>query len=121
MVMAIEIADLWRALVTPFVRCAMPADQPFLRAMRHEAAGAAASVGALPAGKALARAALARYRAGWGRAGDTGVVALVNGERAGAAWYRLFPESERGAGVMAQPGLPELAIGVRPGLRGRGV
>jgi GNAT superfamily N-acetyltransferase len=39
----------------------------------------------------------------------------------GAAWYRLFGASDRGDGVLALRGVPELAIAVEPEHRGRGI
>jgi ribosomal protein S18 acetylase RimI-like enzyme len=60
----------------------------------------------------------ARHVEGWGRAGDTGFVALDaehNDELLGAAWFRLAPnESE------AQVA-PELAFAVKSGHRKRGI
>ena len=41
-----------------------------------------------------------RYVRGWGRPGDTAVIALEGGFPVGAAWYRLFPASEPGYGFV---------------------
>jgi len=60
---------------------------------------------------------LARYFEGWGRPGDLGVIA--DGE-VGAAWVRLFTKDDHGYGFVG-PHVPELAIGVAKGARGRGV
>jgi len=60
---------------------------------------------------------LARYFEGWGRPGDLGVIA--DGE-VGAAWVRLFTKNDHGYGFVG-PHVPELAIGVTRGARGRGV
>jgi GNAT superfamily N-acetyltransferase len=64
--------------------------------------------------------AAARYLAGWGRAGDSGVIALACGRRAGAAWYRHFERDDRGYGFIA-PDIPELGVAVVEELRGRGI
>ncbi len=37
----------------------------------------------------------------------------------GAAWYRLFAQSDRGNGILAPRGVPELSIAVVPEHRGR--
>jgi GNAT superfamily N-acetyltransferase len=62
-----------------------------------------------------------KYVEGWGRPGDTGVIALDEGEQPlGAAWYRLYPASVPGYGFIS-PTIPELTIGVRVDVRGQGI
>ncbi len=61
-----------------------------------------------------------RYVRGWGRAGDTAVIALENGFPVGAAWFRLFTGAEPGYGFVDER-TPELAIAVVPSKRGHGV
>ncbi len=63
---------------------------------------------------------VSRYVRGWGRPGDTAVIALENGFPVGAAWYRLFSEEEPGYGFV-DPQAPELAIAVVPSKRGHGI
>lgn len=60
--------------------------------------------------------ALGAYVEGFGRTGDVAVCAEEGGEVVGAAWARLM----RGYGF-AGDGVPELAVSVLPGHRGRGV
>jgi GNAT superfamily N-acetyltransferase len=63
---------------------------------------------------------LARYVDGWGRPGDTVLIAMDGGHRVGAGWYRLFRESAPGYGFVDER-TPELTIAVVPGRRGEGI
>ena len=63
---------------------------------------------------------VSRYVRGWGRPGDTALIALENGFPVGAAWYRVFKDDEPGYGFVDE-GTPELAIAVVPSRRGRGI
>ena len=73
-----------------------------------------------PADVVLTKPNTARYLRDWGRPGDLGVVAEEDGTPLGAAWIRLFDDTDRGYGFVASD-VPELTIGVAPGARGRGV
>jgi GNAT superfamily N-acetyltransferase len=63
---------------------------------------------------------VSRYVRGWGRPGDTAVIALEGGFPVGAAWFRVFPAGEPGYGFVDEA-TPELAIAVVPSKRGHGV
>jgi ribosomal protein S18 acetylase RimI-like enzyme len=63
---------------------------------------------------------LERYVAGWGRPGDTALVAIDEFQPVGAAWYRLFPEDEPGYGFVDEA-TPELTIAIVPSRRGKGL
>lgn len=63
---------------------------------------------------------VSRYVRGWGRPGDTAVVALEGGFPVGAAWFRVFPAAGPGYGFVDES-TPELAIAVVPSKRGHGV
>ena len=60
------------------------------------------------------------FHEGWGRDGDTGLVAERDGTRLGLAWYRFFTEAEHGEGFV-DDSTPEVAIAVVDGHRGEGV
>jgi len=93
------------------IRKAGPRDARFLRDMlRHALYWRERTPGALTS----------RYVKGWGRPGDTAVVALDGGFAVGAAWYRLFSEDEPGYGFVDEA-TPELAIAVVPSKRGKGI
>jgi ribosomal protein S18 acetylase RimI-like enzyme len=63
---------------------------------------------------------VSRYVRGWGRPGDTAVIALDGGFPVGAAWFRVFKADEPGYGFVDER-TPELAIAVVPSQRGKGV
>ncbi len=63
---------------------------------------------------------VSRYVRGWGRPGDTAVIALDGGFPVGAAWFRVFSADEPGYGFVDEE-TPELAIAVVPSRRGRGI
>jgi ribosomal protein S18 acetylase RimI-like enzyme len=58
------------------------------------------------------------YAEGWGRAGDVGVVARVDGQDAGACWVRLLPVGVGLASVDAET--PQLGIALEPAFQHRG-
>ena len=62
----------------------------------------------------------ARYVKGWGRPGDTALIAVDDAFPVGAAWYRLFRREQPGYGFVDEE-TPELAIAVVPNRRGRGI
>jgi ribosomal protein S18 acetylase RimI-like enzyme len=63
---------------------------------------------------------VALYVKGWGRPGDTALIAIDDGFPVGAAWYRLFRREQPGYGFVDEE-TPELAIAVVPSRRGRGI
>lgn len=63
---------------------------------------------------------LAVWIADWMNSGDTGVIAQSAAGPIGAAWYRFWSEDKHSYGFVS-PQVPELAIAVVPGARGKGV
>ena len=64
---------------------------------------------------------LGGYVRGFGtRAGDWGLIASIDDETVGAAWLRL-DDGQRGPHAVATASEPELAIGAKPAVRGKGI
>ncbi len=107
--------------MTPItIRPATIADVPFMWDMLFEAAFTTDEARAAWRSDPQPPAELVKYLDGWGRRGDTGVIAEdADGLSIAAAWYRLFGADDRGDGIMAEPNVPELAIAVEPQHRGR--
>lgn len=63
---------------------------------------------------------ISRYLDGWGRQGDSALIAMEGGHSIGAAWYRLFPETQQGYGYIDES-TPELTLVVVPTKQGQGV
>jgi len=63
---------------------------------------------------------IGRYVDGWGRPGDTALIAMEGGHRIGAAWYRLFRSSAPGYGYVDDQ-TPELTVVVVPSRQGEGI
>jgi len=101
------------------IRQVAPGDLAFLQEMLYEA------IFTPPGAPRPSRAILdvpeiAGYLAGWGRPGDRGFIAEVDGKPAGAAWFRCFPAEAPGYGFV-RPDIPELTIAVGLQFRGCGL
>jgi GNAT superfamily N-acetyltransferase len=102
------------------IRLARPDDEPFMWDMGWEATAVDDEMHALGREAAFAIPHVRHYLDGWGRPGDAAVIAIEDGQRRGAAWYRLFPAEDPGWGFVASD-VPELSIGVVAEARGRGI
>jgi ribosomal protein S18 acetylase RimI-like enzyme len=101
-------------------RPAGPDDVEFLKKMLYEAAAWNPDWPRERTIATLADPVLERYHRDWGRHGDGGVIAELDGEPVGAAWYRLFTEDEPGYGFVDEK-TPELGIAVVPLHRRKGI
>ena len=102
------------------LREAVESDQPFLWEMLYLAVFV--SPGAPPMPRSILREpAISRYVEGWGtRAGDSGLIALGDGEPVGGAWLRCFSAANPGYGFVDEK-TPELSVAVLPEYRGIGI
>lgn len=96
-------------------------DIPFLHKMLFEAAFWRPDVVRPPIHEGLSHPELAKLLEGWGREGDTSVIAeTVGGRPVGAAWYRFWSDREHSYGYVSAD-IPELGIAVAHGMRRRGI
>jgi GNAT superfamily N-acetyltransferase len=102
------------------IRPATKDDLPFLKKMLYEAARWNPDWPREPIEEVLADPVLVGYHVGWGREGDGGVVAEIDGQPVGAAWYRVFAEDAPGYGFVDEK-VPELSIAVMPIHRRKGI
>ena len=92
----------------------------FLREMLYAALDWRPDVELPPAELVFAHPQVVVFHEGWGRPGDTGLVAEHEARPVGLVWYRLFTEEAHGEGFVDEL-TPELAIAVVDGFRGRGI
>lgn len=102
------------------IRPARKDDAPFIQKMLYEAARWNPDWPRESMEEFLHEPALRRYHEDWGRDGDGGVIAEIDGEPVGAAWYRVFTEDEPGFGFVNEK-TPELSIAVAPLHRRKGI
>ena len=102
------------------IRELAPADAEFLGAMLYEAVYWDPAKERLPIEFVLAHPQLSIFHEGWGRPGDAGLVAELDGEPVGVVFYRRFTEAVHGEGFVDEA-TPELAIAVADGRRGHGI
>jgi ribosomal protein S18 acetylase RimI-like enzyme len=98
-------------------RAATAADEPFLTEMLWLAFNWRKPPSQPPA---VLPPVLSKYVQGFGRPGDTGVVAVRDGAPSGAAWYRFLPAGAKGYGFVSDE-IPELSLAVSPAARRLGI
>ena len=108
-------------LKTLVIRRARGDDAQFLREMLFEAAYWRSARPRPALEEALAQPDLAKILTGWGRAGDSAMIATDGqGDRIGASWMRLWTAENHSFGFVDAT-TPELGIGVRKDFRRHGV
>jgi GNAT superfamily N-acetyltransferase len=105
-------------VAAPAFRPLVPADQPRLWHWLHVALWDPPPAGLRPL-EVLQHPGVRIYAEDWGRAGDVGVVAVVDGVDAGACWMRLLPAGVGLASVDAVT--PQLGIALEPPFQHRGI
>jgi len=95
------------------IRRGGPQDVPFMRSMLTHAYNWHVNVfdTEVPIG---------RYVDGWGRSGDSALIAMDGGHRVGAGWIRLFRAAAPGYGFIDEQ-TPELTVAVVPSRQGEGI
>lgn len=101
------------------IRPVTPDDLTFLREMLYEAIYTPPG-SPRPARELLAVPEIARYLVGWGRPGDQGFIAEMEGAPIGATWFRCFTAEQPGYGFV-HPEIPELTLAMLPAFRGLGL
>ena len=102
------------------IRDLRPDETPFLQEMLYTALAWRPDVELPPREWVLEHPQVSPFHTAWGREGDTGLVAEVDGAPCGLAWYRFFTEAEHGEGFVDEA-TPEVAVAVVDGMRGRGI
>lgn len=102
------------------IRPVTPQDVEFLKRMLYEAARWNPDWPREPIEEVLEEPMLHRYYDEWGRSGDGGVIAEIEGQPVGAAWYRQFTADVPGFGFVDEK-TPELSIAVEPLHRRKGI
>ncbi|MFL5796843.1 MAG: GNAT family N-acetyltransferase [Actinomycetota bacterium] len=102
------------------IRALRKDDAPFLREMSSFAARWRLGQESGDGEEVLEDDHVARYVEAWGRPGDLGMVAEIDGRPVGAAWVRPLPPDRPGYGFIDER-TPELSVAVVPDERGRGV
>jgi GNAT superfamily N-acetyltransferase/DNA-binding transcriptional ArsR family regulator len=102
------------------VREMRPEEIGFLKEMLYAALAWRPGAELPPIDWVLAHPQVSVFHEGWGRAGDTGIVAELGGRPVGLVWYRFFTDATHGEGFVDEA-TPELAIAVVDGFRGRGI
>ena len=95
-------------------------EHEFLREMLYAAVAWRPDAALPPKEWILSHPQVAVFHEGWGRDGDVALIAEDDNRPVGLVWYRYFTAEAHGEGFVDE-GIPELAIAVVDGFRGRGI
>jgi GNAT superfamily N-acetyltransferase len=95
-------------------------DLPFLKEMLFEAFHWGSRQGRPDFGAFQAHPEFAKLLADWGRKGDASVIAVLEGQSIGAAWYRFWTNESHSYGYVNDE-IPEVGMAVLYEQRSRGV
>jgi len=95
-------------------------DASFLREMLYEAVCWRPDTDHPPIDEVLSNPDVSVIIDGWGRKGDVGLVAEVDGSPVGAIWYRLWTEDHHTYGFV-NASIPEVGIGILLPYRRKGI
>jgi GNAT superfamily N-acetyltransferase len=101
------------------IRNLRPQEASFLKEMLFKAIFVPPGEPALPA-SICDHPDLLKYHQNWGQEGDFALLALVEKQAVGAAWYRLHSPENAGYGFVAA-NIPEINIALMPAYRGQGI
>lgn len=101
------------------IRALTKEDEPFLWEMLYQAIYVPDGQ-APPPYEIIYQRPLSCYVQNWGRQGDCGFLAQVEGKPVGALWLRLAQEDCRGYGYV-DSNTPELSMALLPDYRGKGI
>lgn len=103
------------------IRALTLADEPFLWEMLYQALFILPGAEPFPP-EVTRQPEISRYVEGWGRAGDSGFIAICENSQQpiGAVWVRLMNGDNKGYGYVDDE-TPELTIAIAPEFRGKGI
>ena len=102
------------------IRDATAQDLPFFEEMLFEAFFWGSDANRLEFQEFIKEAQFRKLVSGWGRPGDTAVIAQEEGASVGAAWYRFWTENNHSYGYV-DGDTPEIGIAVVAAHRSKGV
>ena len=114
-------SPIYEKTMTTHLRASHPTDLPFLREMLYEAVFWRSTANKPSFAEGLAYPDVSKVLADWGeREGDTAVIATIQSNPVGAAWYRYMTDDNAIRGYLDET-TPVLVIGVHHDYRHQGI